>query len=154
MAKKKRQKIEGQFVPLQHLLLDSLAFKSLRDSSKIGLIYFRKDIKSNHQISVILTFPQAKEYGVCQSPSTFNVIKRELVEKGFLDPFEPGGLGKHSTFKISFRWKLFGTSEFENVPFKPGNGSKYFKTIWKNDQKKKNLLEARHGTKKQDTGYV
>jgi len=113
----------------------------------LALFIFFKDIKSGHQVSVILTFPQAKEYGVCQSPSTFNVIKKELVEKGFLDPFEPGGLGKHSTFKISFRWKFFGTNDFNEVPFKPGNGSKYFKTIWKDGRKKKNLLEARHGRK-------
>ena len=28
-------------------------------------------------------------------------FKKELVEKGFLDSFQPGGLGKHSIFKIS-----------------------------------------------------
>ena len=126
--KKKRQKIEGQFVPLQHILLDSLGFQSLGKSSKVALIYFYKDKYCGHQTNVVLTFPQAKKYGVCQSPSTFDSIKKELVEKGFLDPYEPGGLGKHSIFNISYRWKFYGTDGFEKVAFEPGFGSKQFQT--------------------------
>tara|TARA_Y100001934_G_scaffold177211_1_gene209845 strand:- start:36 stop:485 length:450 start_codon:yes stop_codon:yes gene_type:complete len=149
MAKKYRgQKIDGQFVPLQHQLLDSLAFKSLGHASKVGLIYFYKDKKNGHQENLILTFPQAKKYGVCSSPSTFNSVKKELVEKGLLDPFKPGGLGKHSIFKISYRWKLYGTDRFEKIHFEPGCGSKQFQVIWKDEMKRKNLLEVRHGKKK------
>ncbi len=152
MAKKYRgQKISGQFVPLQHQLLDSLAFQSLGNRAKVGLIYFHKDKKNGHQENLILTFPQAKEYGVCSSPSTFDSVKKELVEKGFLDSFEPGGLGKCSVFKISNRWKFFGTNQFKEFVFEPGSGSKYFQTIWKDESKKKKLLEARHGKKKPDT---
>ena len=146
--KKKRQKIEGQFVPLPYQLLDSLAYQSLGNSSKVGLIYFYKDRKNLHQEKVILTFPQAKKYGVCQSSTTFDSIKKELVEKGFLDSFEPGGLGKHSIFKISYRWKLYGTNRFEKIHFEPGCGSKQFQVIWKDEMKRKNLLQARHGKKK------
>jgi hypothetical protein len=152
MAKKYRgKKIEGQFVPLQHTLLDSLAFQSLSNGSKVALVYFHKDIKNGHQETLILTFPQANNYGVCKSPTTFNSIKQELVEKGLLDPFKPGGLGKHSIFKISYRWKLYGTNRFEKIHFEPGCGSKQFQVIWKDEVKKKKLLEARHGKKKPDT---
>jgi len=154
MANKKGKKIEGQFVPLQHNLLESLAFQSLSKSSKVGLIYFYKDKKSSHQETVVLTYPQAKKYGVCSSPETFKTIKKALVEKGFLDPFEPGGLGKHSIFKISYRWKIYGTSRFEKIAFKPGCGSKQFQVIWKDELKRKKLLEARHGKNKQDTVSV
>lgn len=155
MAKNnKRQKIGGQFVPLQHELLNSLAFQSLGNGSKVGLIYFYKDIKNGHQETVILTFPQAKKYGVCRSATTFDAIKKELVEKGFLDSFEPGGLGKHAIFKMSFRWKLYGTARFEAIPFEAGCGSKQFQVIWKDEKKRKNLLQARHGKKKQDTVSV
>ena len=152
--KQKRQKIEGQFVPLQHDLLNSQAFQSLSSASKVGLIYFHKDIKTGHQETVILTFSQAKKYRVCQSATTFNGIKKELVEKGFLDSFSPGGLGQHSIFKISHRWKHYGTSRFEQVPFEPGCGSKQFQVIWKDETKRKILLEARHGKKKPDTVSV
>ena len=152
MAKRKNgQKIEGRFVPLPHALLDSLAFQSLGNSSKVGLIYFYKDKKNSHQETVILTFPQAKKYGVCQSSTTFDSIKKELVEKGFLDPFQPGGLGKHSIFKISSRWKSYRTDRFEKIAFEPGHGSKQFRDIWKDELKRKNLLEARHGKKNKDT---
>jgi hypothetical protein len=37
--------------------------------------------------------------------------------------------------------------EYKKVLFKPGVGSKYFKTIWNDDTKRKNLLEARHRKK-------
>jgi len=154
LAKKKGKKIEGKFVPLQHSLLDSQAFQSLCNSSKVGLIYFFKDKKNSHQETVILTFPQAKKFGVCKSSTTFDSVKKDLVEKGFLDPFKPGGLGEHSIFKLSYRWKLYGTNRFESIDFKPGCGSKYFQVIWKNESKKKKLLEARHGKKKQDTNIV
>jgi hypothetical protein len=46
MKRNKKQKIDGQFVALQHSLLNSLAYKSLGKSSKIGLIYFIKDRRS------------------------------------------------------------------------------------------------------------
>ena len=152
MAKKyRRQKISGQFVPLQHQLLDSSAFQSLGNRAKVGLIYFHKDKKNGHQENLVLTFPQAKKYGVCSSPSTFNSVKKELVEKGFLDPFKPGGLGKNSIFRISHRWKLYGTDGFEKITFEPGCGSKQFQVIWKDEVKKKKLLAARHGKKKPDT---
>ena len=152
--KKPRQKIEGQFVPLQYLLLDSPAFKSLSNSAKVALAYFYKDRHNGHQTTVVLTFPQAKNYGVCQSPDTFNTIKKKLVEKGFLDPYEPGGLGKHSIFKMSNRWKFYGTNRFEKVAFKPGCGSKQFQAIWRDEEKRNNLLQARHGKKKTDTVSV
>jgi hypothetical protein len=152
--KKKRQKIGGQFVPLQHELLNSLAFQGLSNGSKVGLIYFLKDKKNGHQETLILTFLQAKKYGVCQSSTTFDSIKKELVKKGFIDSFVPGGLGQHSIFKISYRWKLYGTNRFEEIPFKPGCGSKQFQVIWKDKIKRKKLVEARHGKKKPDAVSV
>jgi hypothetical protein len=154
MANKKNQKIPGQFVPLQYELLNSLAFQNLSNSSKVGLIYFYKDRKNLHQVEVVLTFPQAKKYGVCKSSTTFDSIKKELVEKGFLDSYAPGGLGKHSTFKTTYRWKLYGTAKFEKADFESGFGSKQFQVIWKDEKKRKNLLQVRHGKKKQDTVFV
>jgi hypothetical protein len=154
MAKKKKQKIGGQFVPLRYELLNSLVFQGLSNGSKVGLIYFYKDKKNGHQENVVLTFPQAKSYGVCQSSTTFNSIKKELVEKGFLDPFEPGGLGRHSIFRISLRWKFFGTSSFEKIKFEPGIGSKQFQVIWKDKEKREKLLQARSRKKKSDTVFT
>ena len=144
MAKKKGNKIGGQFVALSHNLLLSKAYMSLSSSEKVMLNYFLIDRKHFDQTQVILTFEQAKKYKVCHSPSTFLKSKKGLVNKGFIDPKEPGGLGKCSTFSISDRWKRYGTNEFNKVLFKPGVGSKYFKNIWNDDTKRKNLLEARN----------
>jgi len=96
---------------------------------------------------VILSFEQAQKYGVCNSPTTFNTVKKELVEFGFLDSYDPGGLGKASVFSLSYRWKRYGTPYFNSLNFKPGFGSKYFKTIWKDEKKREKLIEARHNKK-------
>ena len=147
MKRSKGNKISGQFVPLPHNLLDSAAFKGLDNTSKVSLIYFQKDKKSSHQTQLILTYPQARHYGVCKSPATFNKSKKELVEKGFLDPDQPGGLGKCSVFKESMRWKNYGTKNFVQMEFKPGCGSKYFQVIWKNKKASQRLMDARHKKK-------
>jgi len=145
MAKKRGPKIEGRFVPMEHRLIDSKVFISLSKTAKISFMYFRRDIKDSHQTEVILTFSQAQKYGVCNSPTTFNKVKKELVQKGFLDQVEPGGLNQASIFDLSSRWKWYGTPRFENVEFKPGIGSKYFTVIWKDEGRSEKLKEARHG---------
>lgn len=132
---------------MEHRLLDSEIFQSLSSTTKIALMYFRRDKKNGHQTEVILTFPQAKKYGICSSPSTFDKIKRELVGKGFLDPYEPGGLNQPAIFELSGRWKWFGTDRFQKMEYEPGVGSKYFQQAWKNEERREQLIEARHGKK-------
>tara|TARA_B100001964_G_C13791009_1_gene404479 strand:- start:106 stop:573 length:468 start_codon:yes stop_codon:yes gene_type:complete len=152
--RKKRQKIEGRFVPLQHNLLTSPAFTSLSTTAKVAYVYFLFDIKRGDQTEVILTFEQAKKYSVCSSPTTFMEIKKELVSKGFLDQLESGGLNKPSKFKISYMWKKHGTNLFEDKKYCPGIGAKYFKTAWKDIGKREKLIRARHQTKKPNTKNV
>lgn len=144
----KKNKIEGRFVPIQHSLLTSEAYKSLGTSAKIAYIYFLKDIKSSHQTDVILTFEQAKKFLVCTSPSTFQRVKKELVSHGFLDSVDGGGLNAPSKFKISYRWKKYDTDLFENSRYKSGFGSKYFRAAWKDENRKNRLIEARLKKKK------
>ena len=145
MAKKRGPKIDGRFVPMEHRLIDSEVFISLSKTAKIAFMYFRRDKKNGHQTEVILTFSQAQKYGICDSPTTFNKVKRELVQKGLLDQVEPGGLNQASIFDLSSRWKWHGTPRFESVEYKPGVGSKYFRDIWKDENRRKNLIKARHG---------
>jgi len=85
---------------MEHELLESEAYKTLSSTAKNAFIYFRRDRKNGHQTEVILTFCQAQKYGVCASPDTFNKVKRELVNVGFLDPLEPGGLNQPSVFQF------------------------------------------------------
>mgnify|MGYP001262978297 CR=1 FL=1 len=146
--RKKRQKIEGRFVPLQHKLLESKAFQSLTKSAKVAYIYFLFDIKSGHQKEVILTFEQAKKHFVCSSPSTFMKIKKELVNNGFLNQLEGGGLNSPTKFAISHRWKDYGLNDFDQGKYTPGIGSKYFKTAWRDEKKREKLIRARYPNKK------
>jgi len=132
---------------MEHLLLDSAVFQSLSSIAKVAFMYFRRDKKNGYQTEVVLTFPQAKKYGVCGSPSTFDRIKRELVEKGFMDPLEPGGLNQPAIFELSNRWKWHGKERFKKVDYQPGVGSKYFRQAWSDKGRREQLIEARHGKK-------
>jgi hypothetical protein len=144
MSKKRRNKIEGGFVALPHNLIESEAYKSLTATSKSAYTYFKRDVRNSHQENVILTFGQAQKYGVCRSPSTFSKAKIQLVENGLLDPIDGGGLNAPAIFRLSERWRLFGTKHFKIVAYKSGFGSKYFQTAMSDETKKQQILNARH----------
>ena len=143
--KKKSPKITGGFVSLQYQLLDSEAWKSLSPTARSVFIGFKRDLKNGHQSEVSLTLGQAQKRGICQSPSTFLNAKKELVEKGFLDPCDPGGLNRKAVFELSNRWKFYNTGRFEIIAYKPGVGSKYFQTAMKDEDRKSRIFSARHG---------
>ncbi len=142
--KKKHKKIKGRFIPLSHNLVDSEAYKQLSATATRALIYFKRDVKNGHQTEVVLTFGQAQKYGVCDSSTTFCKVKKELVKHGLLDPVDGGGLNAPAVFKLSERWRQFNTGQFNEVPYKLGVGSKYFRTAMKDETKRKRLLDARH----------
>lgn len=98
----------GKFVMMTREILYSKAFRELSQSAKLAYIYFAIDQKSKEDKKVILTYGQAKEHGVCRSPSTFSKVKKELVHYGFLDPLKRGGLNEHSVFELSGRWINYG----------------------------------------------
>ena len=145
MARRKN-KITGRFVPLRHQLIESDAFMSLSSTAKIAYLYFMHDIKNDYESEVILTLGQAKKYSVCRSPSTFNKAKRELVQNGLLDPVDGGGLNAPAIFKKSERWRLFGSGHYKPMKYKPGHGSKYFRTAMRDERMRAKILTARHGS--------
>ena len=98
----------GKFVMMTREILYSKAYQELSQSAKLAYIYFAIDQKSKEDKKVILTYGQAKEHGVCRSPSTFSKVKKELVRYGFLDPLKRGGLNEHSVFELSGRWINYG----------------------------------------------
>lgn len=141
---KRRKRIEGGFVPLPHNLIGSEAYQSLSATAKLTYTYFLRDIRNGHQVNVTLTFSQAKKYGVCQSPDTFSKAKKRLVGNGLLDQVSGGGLNAPAIFKLSERWRQYGTDRFEVIPYKSGLGSKYFKTAMADEEKRKKVLTARY----------
>ena len=139
-----RKKYSKGFVALPHNLIESDAYKQLSAIATRAFTYFRRDLKSGHQTKVVLTFGQAQKYGVCNSSTTFSKVKKELVKHGLLDHVDGGGLNAAAVFELSERWRWFNTDQFDEVPYKLGVGSKYFRTAMKDETKRKRLLDARH----------
>ena len=109
----------------------------------------RKDYKTAYKLTLPLAeqgnADAQKNFKVCQSQSTFTKIKRELVQYGFLDPLDGGGLNAPAIFKISNRWNRYGNEDFKELKYKPGFGSKYFKEAMANPEKRQRIIQSRHG---------
>jgi hypothetical protein len=114
-------------------LIESEAFLNLSGKAAMLCVIrfhqkaFKKKIKrkrggSKEQIitnngEIIFTYAEAKELGI-RSSRTFNRVIRELVEdKGFIDIAEYGSwYGKQpNKFSISYRWRKYGTDEYEKI---------------------------------------
>jgi len=119
----------GRFIPLFHQVLQSEAYRALPTTARLAYSYFLMDIKNDEQEVVILTFPQSKKWGICKSSATFTNDKKELVAKGFLNPYKCGGNGVPSSFKLSRRWKRYNKDGFKKIPFIGGISSKYFSLL-------------------------
>ena len=105
-------------------LIRSRAFLSLktRGSAQALLLFLskRKMIRVGKKKSwmcanngeLTFTFSEALKHG--WGKKRFSLIRRELLEKGFIDIEEPGGAyGKDPTkFRLSERWRDFGTDHF------------------------------------------
>jgi len=149
MARNKNRKfnrLNNNFVIVERDLLRSPAYQGMKATAKVGFLYFKIDSKTTDVIpKVVLTFPQATKYGLTTSSTTFDNIKKELVERGILDPFESGGggEGKPSKFLLSDRWKAWGHSDFKQIKYRPGIGSKNFRAMWKDKKGREKLEETR-----------
>jgi hypothetical protein len=114
-------------------LIESEAFLNLSGKAAMLCVIrfhqkaFKKKIKrkrggSKEQIitnngEIIFTYAEAKELGI-RSSRTFNRVIRELVEdKGFIEIAEYGSwYGKQpNKFSISYRWRKYGTDEYEKI---------------------------------------
>ena len=66
------------------------------------------------------TYTEANKFG-CARRTFYNVLL-QLVKKGFIDPVYKGGLRggglTSSKFKLSKRWKYYGTGSFVDVDFR------------------------------------
>ena len=68
-----------------------------------------------HNNGLVFTYAEAVELGI--SNSQFHVVIKKLVEVGFIDiEHQGGGVARdYSRYKLSERWKAFGTPNFEHV---------------------------------------
>lgn len=127
---KRRKKKSEKFVRLSLELIKSKAYLSLTPSAARMLIQFLA--RPGEAFGIALSDPQAYQVTFnftytdagklrC-SRSTFLSVIEALVEHGFLDPVKRGGVynGRKvsSVFRLSQRWKAFGTSGFHAVNYR------------------------------------
>jgi hypothetical protein len=129
MARKKekfKSWIKGGFVAITFEMINSKAYKELRGSAIKALILCMKKVKEMHcterfKTNFSLTYPEARKQGFCDA--TFWRAMRLLQHVGFIDCVMKGGLRcdrkTPSTYRLSLRWKVYGTPEFKCLP--PGH---------------------------------
>lgn len=108
------------FVAVPWDLLNSKAYCALTHSARACLPYWlgkpkaRFDCAEYYEREFIFPYPEAENYGFARA--TFAKVIRELVEKGFVDPKDKGGLRgdglSYNHFALSRRWRAFNTPEF------------------------------------------
>lgn len=111
------------FVRLTWKMIEGKAYIELPSSAKAMLPYFLKKVKKSdwdpgyYNTHFVFPYSEAIRYG-CAKRTFFRVIAA-LVENGFIDPVERGGLRgtglSSSTFKLSDRWKKYGSGDFDRL---------------------------------------
>ena len=110
MAKFKK-KSGPQFIQLFHYMIKSDAWQNL--SCYARTVYIEISAKHNgfNNGDLSYTFQEASKI---MHRTTYAKALNELVSHGFIDIVRSGGLNKQcNIFALSFRWKRYGTPDFE-----------------------------------------
>jgi hypothetical protein len=125
MSKKRTNDRLPPFVAMLWALLNHKAYIALPPTSKAMLPYFLGKVKLpgnyNDPAYYKTTFEFSYSEGVrlgC-AKRTFHEVIKNLMRFGFLDPVVKGGLRgmrqSPSIFKLSPRWKDYGTGNFQEI---------------------------------------
>jgi hypothetical protein len=122
----KRKKTNNKMPPFVGLiwdLLNSKAYKKLPFAAAKALPYFLGKMKvpygdpAKYETAFTLSYTEARRIGF--SNSTFHKVICQLVEKGFIDPVDKGGLRSdaksYNRFKLSKRWERYGEVDFIKI---------------------------------------
>jgi len=114
--KKNKNKIEGNWSYIEHNILKSEAWKGLKVHSK--WLYFEYKVRwlGDNTKHIIFTQEEIKKI---MAIGTFYNSRDHLIERGFIDVIERGGLEKRPTiYGLSNRWKKYGTKDFVRMDIK------------------------------------
>ena len=131
MKKKRKNKREfdGQFTGIEHKILKSEAWEGLTVHDKWLYFEFKYRFYGDNDHSIIFTIKEAKKI---MSEAVFKTSRDQLIERGFVDIVQRGGLERRPTiYGLSDRWRKFRTKEFIKVDLK-----KIFPRIFKKRFKK------------------
>jgi hypothetical protein len=134
MGKRRLDNRLPPFVALTWDMLNSKAYKDLPASAGKELPYFLGKIKTafkdpqKNLIEFSFSYREARKYGF--ATTTHHRTICELVEKGFIDPCDKGGLrsnGKsYNLFRLSRRWEKYGSRDFLNMQWQTFTPRKAF----------------------------
>ncbi|GAI79625.1 unnamed protein product, partial [marine sediment metagenome] len=111
MKKKKiKNKIDVPFTAIEHKITDSLPWKDLPIKARYLYFEIRKKWGGLDRGHIEFTHKEAREFMVGK---TFRTHRDYLIENGFIDLVERGGLwGNKAVLALSDRWKKWGTRDF------------------------------------------
>jgi len=120
------------FSPIFFDELDSVAYQGLTPNAAKALPYFKRIYgklfrKAGDDYDGIFdfTYTEAEKYGFARS--TFSRALTDLNAKGFIDIIKQGGKRgcglSNSKYKLSERWRKYGTHEFSVRPRYPSEPS-------------------------------
>lgn len=114
--KKNRNKIDGEFTYIEKNIINSEAWKGLKAHTKWLYFEYRSRWYGNNTHHIIFTYKEAKNI---MAIDTFIKCRNKLIERGFIDVINRGGLEKESAiYGLSDRWKKYGTKDFIKVNIK------------------------------------
>jgi len=114
--KKNRNKIDGNWSYIEHNILNSEAWKGLKIHTKWLYFEFKIRWHTDNTRNIILTKEEAIKI---MAYNTFISCRNKLIERGFIDIVERGGLEKRPViYGLSDRWKKYGTKDFVKIDIK------------------------------------
>lgn len=116
------------FSPILYEELDSVAYQKLTSNAAKALPYFKridgrliKKSGDNYNGVFDFTYSEAEKFGFARR--TFSRIITDLHDKGFIDIVKQGGKRgcgmSNSKYKLSERWRDYGTRSFIKRPRYP-----------------------------------
>jgi len=103
--------LSGKAAMLCVIRFHQKAFKKKNKRKRGG----SKELIITNNGEIVFTYGEAKELGIRSSRTFYKVIRELVEEKGFVDLEEYGSwYGKQpNKFSISYRWRKYGTAEYE-----------------------------------------
>lgn len=153
------------FVALTWDLLNSRAYKDLPPSAAKALPYFLGKVKISYRdpqrylSEFPFSYTEAKKLGFAYG--THHRVISQLIEKGFIDPVDKGGLRSFgmscSLFRLSQRWEEYGTQNFKPIEawpnFLPVFKKKHLQN-WKTTTQKLEMNEVQNESHISKTAVV
>ena len=107
MSRRRKNRINGGFVPVPFVMMTSEAWKKLSGNAvKIYLEIYKRNWQSiNYGEEFIMPYGYYRDQTGISKPVFYRILK-SLTEEGFLEKTEHGGMyGKASKYKAVERWK-------------------------------------------------